>query len=82
MGEERKQSPHYIPELDPESEKSPRDAGMLVYVIYILLPFSLGGTLFGIKDNRTDLLFLGLTALAVSAAAILLILHVRRKQES
>ncbi len=27
MADERKQSPHYIPELDPENEKRPADIG-------------------------------------------------------
>lgn len=79
---EKKQSPHYIPELDPENEASPPDTGVLVYLILMLLPFSTIGTFLGARSENFELLFLGLASSGATIFALALILFIKRKRDS
>ena len=79
--EQKKQSPHYIPELDPENEASPPDTGVLVYLMLMLLPFSTIGTFLGARDENFKLLFLGLASLGATIFALAIILFIKRKRD-
>ena len=74
-------SPHYISELDPENEASPRDTGALIYGIMTLLPFTVFGTIFGIRNDNSYLLFLGLASSAITVLSLVLILWIKRKRD-
>lgn len=83
MTEEKRESPHYIPELDPDHRRFPkRGISEMVYVIYTLLPFSIGGTALGIRNGNQYLLYLGIASLIITVAALTLIILSKRKQDS
>lgn len=83
MVEEREQSPHYIPELDPENKRfSGQDTGVLIYVILSLLPFSIGGTFFGVRNDDGELLGLGMLSIFFTLLSIIAIFVVRGRRNS
>ena len=78
MADDRDQGPHYIPELDPGNKKSPRDTGGLTYGILVLLPFTMAGTYFGIRDDNTHLLVMGIVSIILTIASLIFILHLKK----
>ncbi len=82
MAEERKQSPHYIPELDPESDHHDaapdRPYGLMVAAALLFVGMAL--TYFGVNAGNKISLYGGFFIIAVTVleAALGLFLHRKR----
>ncbi len=83
MSDDRKQSPHYIPELDPESKKFPGpSAGELIYFSATLIIMGAAFVYVGLKNGNDITLYLGAGALSFTAVMFVLSWLLAKKRKS